>query len=73
MKKFKVKQWYEAEECECGGVFSEPKDNTMYASYPAQRDYKCNKCGKILRLQESEWPGMRLEVMGLNAQEGGKE
>jgi hypothetical protein len=65
MKKFKVKQWYEALECECGGVFSEPKNNTMYTSYPAQKDYLCNKCGTEKRLYESQWPHMETQVIGI--------
>jgi len=66
MKKFEIKQWYEAKECECGGVFSERFDQTMLLVDPPKSNFRCNKCGAVVQLDEAEWPGLRTEIIGLN-------
>lgn len=65
MKKFEVRQWYEALECDCGGVFLEPKNNATYATLPAKRDYVCNKCGATKCLYEGQWPHMVTHIIGI--------
>lgn len=66
-KLFEVRQYYEAPECECGGVFTISAGAYLYLSAPLQKDYKCNKCGKVARLREPEFPGLRHEIIGLSS------
>lgn len=55
MRRYLTEQWYEVEECECGGLLVNPA-NVVYISNPPQRDYTCNKCGKVKRLSSDKWP-----------------
>jgi hypothetical protein len=56
MKYFNVMPFLKVEECECGGLFMERTSNTEYLTDPPQADFVCNKCGKIQRLWNRQWP-----------------
>ena len=62
-KQFKVRTYYEAVECECGGAFLERVSGATYLSYPEQADFKCDNCGRVECLFAEDWPGLRYEII----------
>ena len=59
MKEYEMKSYYVVKECQCGGDIDIEVNSRMYMTYPPQKDYKCNKCGKIYMLSEKEFPRMK--------------
>ena len=66
-RRFEIREYYEAPVCECGGVVCINNGSTMYMGYPPKKDFSCNECGKPMRLSEPDFPGLRYEIIGLNA------
>jgi len=64
-KQFEVRTYYECPVCECGGLIRNPSGTTAYLTNPIQMDFYCEKCGKVIRLFEKDFPGIREEVVGL--------
>ena len=62
-KEKQVETYWEAEMCECGGVFDTPKGDCAYPTYPIKKDFSCNNCGKIKRLSENEFPGVKHRII----------
>jgi hypothetical protein len=60
--KFEVEIYYEVPICECGGIFTERFDSRPYLTDPMQADFKCNKCGKVKRFFENDWPSIKKEI-----------
>ena len=58
-KELPVEAYYEAELCECGGIFNTQSGNHYYASSPMRADFKCNKCGRIVTLSQDDFPGVK--------------
>lgn len=60
---FPVESFYEAELCECGGYFNERSSAVFYTN-PIEAEFKCNKCGCKVTLQEKDFPGVRHRIIG---------
>lgn len=66
MKKYKIEQYLEAEECSCGGVFSVRTGNSLYLTNPPQAEFTCDReCGEIMRLSEPYWPQIKTRRLGV--------
>jgi len=66
-KEYPVESYYEAVECDCGGIFdtqSTQSGEHFYASLPMRANFKCNKCGKITLLSQDDFPGVRHRIKG---------
>ena len=58
MKEYTMKSFYVVKECACSGGIDVEVNNM---TFPPQKDYKCNKCGKVHMLLEKEFPHMEHE------------
>lgn len=58
MKKarYEYSQYYEAIECDCGGIYINQVGITMLMTSPPQKTFACNKCSKQKTLYENDWP-----------------
>jgi hypothetical protein len=61
-KEKQVETFWDAEMCECGGLFDTQQGYHAYATDPIQADFSCNKCGKIKRLFQDEFPGVKFRI-----------
>lgn len=61
-KEYPVEAYYEAELCECGGIFDTQTGDHFYASSPMKANFKCNKCGKVEMLSQNDFPGVKYRI-----------
>jgi hypothetical protein len=57
-----IEVFWDAEICECGGLFDKQHGDHEYATDPIQADFICNNCGAIKRLFEKEFPGVKYRI-----------
>lgn len=57
-----IEAYFQVEVCECGGYFDKQTGQHFYLSFPMQADFACNKCGKIARLIEPDFPVIKHRV-----------
>ena len=51
-KRVETKVYTEHMYCECGGEITREESMTVLCTYPATYHHRCNKCGKIVGLNE---------------------
>jgi hypothetical protein len=60
--KYECTQYYEAVECDCGGLFINQCGMGILMTSPPQKTYSCSGCSNIATLQECDWPQVKVKI-----------
>lgn len=62
---FPVESFYQAELCKCGGYFNERISNVFFLE-TVIAEFKCNTCGRVVTLEEKDFPGVKFRIIGVD-------
>ena len=63
-RRYDVKVYYKAISCSCGGSYRTQIGHTLMMTDPPQMDFACDRCGRIERLTQEEFPHIQHDIVG---------